>query len=166
MFLSSPRYPWFIPSQDIIWLWNSLQQMKYAIEKDDLTSINERIAAARVNHKANIERIYVAHTEDYLDDQRLRRESHEDYDISQSRGTSGKLAGWSEKYDVRRPWSSFLVTLISMTVTLSAPLLYRPSLWIGPWTFYCEGVSSTCFCYQQVLHEEARRWDRSGESAP
>jgi len=77
--------------------------MKYAIEKDDLTSINERIAAARVNHKANIERIYVVHTEDYLDDQRLRRESHEDYDISQSRGTSGKLAGWSEKYDVRRP---------------------------------------------------------------
>ena len=164
--LSSPRYPWFIPSQDIIWLWNSLQQMKYAIEKDDLTSINERIAAARVNHKANIERIYVAHTEDYLDDQRLRRESHEDYDISQSRSTSGKLAEWSEKYDVRRLWSFFLVTLISMTVTLSAPLLYRTSLWIGPWTFYCEGVSSTCFCYQQVVHEETRRWDRSGESAP
>jgi len=77
--------------------------MKHAIEKDDLTSINEQIAAARVNHKANIERIYVAHTEDYLDDQRLRRESHEDSDTSQSRGTSGKLAEWSEKYDVRRP---------------------------------------------------------------
>jgi len=102
--------------------------MKYAIEKDNLASINERIAAARVNHKANIERIYVAHTEDYLDDQRLRRESHEDSVIAQSRDTSGKLAEWSGKCDVRRPWSSFQVTLISTTVTPSAPLLYRPSL--------------------------------------
>ncbi|KAL9713878.1 hypothetical protein Ac2012v2_003490 [Leucoagaricus gongylophorus] len=77
----------------------SLQQMKYDIEKDDLTLIKERIATARVNHKANIERIYVAHAEDYLNDQRLRRESREDYVTAQNYGISGKLAEWSEKRD-------------------------------------------------------------------
>lgn len=76
--------------------------MKYDIEKDDLTLIKERIATARVNHKANIERIYIAHAEDYLNDQRLRRESREDYVTAQNYGISGKLAEWSEKRDVRR----------------------------------------------------------------
>jgi len=76
--------------------------MKYDIEKDDVTLIKERIATARVNHKANIERIYVAHAEDYLNDQRLRRESREDYVTAQNYGISGKLAEWSEKRDVRR----------------------------------------------------------------
>lgn len=75
--------------------------MKDDLDKDDLTSIKERIATAKANHTANLERIYAAHAEDYLDDQRLRRESREEYAQAQSDGGGNKLAEWSEKRDVR-----------------------------------------------------------------
>ncbi|KAF5362384.1 hypothetical protein D9756_002773 [Leucocoprinus leucothites] len=79
----------------------SLQEMKDDLEKDELTSIKERIANAKVNHRANLERIYAAHAEDYLDDQRLRRESRGEYIQGQFDGESmsSKLAEWSEKRD-------------------------------------------------------------------
>jgi hypothetical protein len=80
---------------------SSFQEMKDDMTKDELTSIKERIATAKANHKSNLERLYAAHAEDYLDDQRLRRESREEYAQAQSDGGKNKLAEWSAKRDVR-----------------------------------------------------------------
>ncbi|KAJ3575775.1 hypothetical protein NP233_g873 [Leucocoprinus birnbaumii] len=89
----------------------SLQEMKEDLEKDELTSVKERITTAKANHKANLERIYAIHAEDYLDDQRLRRESREDSHLG-GEGMSSRLAEWSEKRDVRIP---FVDTSLSLT---------------------------------------------------
>lgn len=95
--------------------------MQNDLAKDELTSIKERIATAKADHKNDLERLYAAHAEDYLDDQRLRRESREDYGSASGSAsgastgagvgiasTSGQLdavggnriAEWSEKRDV------------------------------------------------------------------
>lgn len=73
--------------------------MKDDLAKDEIVSIKERISTAKADHKSNLERIYAAHAEDYLEDQRLRRESREDYTGGQLDG-SNRLAEWSEKRDV------------------------------------------------------------------
>ncbi len=88
--------------------------METDLSKDDLTSIKERISTAKSDHIQDLERLYVMHAEDYLDDQRLRRESREDYGVGnngqqqQQSGESGtgssngvgRLAELSEKRDV------------------------------------------------------------------
>ncbi|KAF9440735.1 hypothetical protein P691DRAFT_740020 [Macrolepiota fuliginosa MF-IS2] len=75
----------------------SLQEMKDDLAKDDLTSIKDRIVTAKTDHKSNLERMYAAHAEEYLDDQRLRRESREEY--ARQPDSSSRLAEWSEKRD-------------------------------------------------------------------
>lgn len=81
--------------------------MQEDLQKDELTSIKDRIATTKADHKNDLERLYTAQAEEYLDDQRLRRESREDYSgalAGQSDGL-GRLAEWSEKRDVRLPRS-------------------------------------------------------------
>lgn len=89
--------------------------MQNDLAKDDLTSIKERIATAKADHRSDLERLYAAHAGDYLDDQRLRRESREEYvgggiggqqqQQQLDGGNTPRLAELSEKRDVSVPSS-------------------------------------------------------------
>lgn len=71
--------------------------MEEDLQKDNLTSIKDRMATTKGNFKNDLERLYTAHAEEYLDDQRLRRESREERGHLEGRG---KWVEWFERRDV------------------------------------------------------------------
>lgn len=100
----------------------SFQEMEEDLRKDDLTSVKDRIATAKEDFKNDLERLYTAHAEEYLDDQRLRRESREDYKQSDGRG---RWVEWFEKRDVCPYYLSE-----SQLITLLAGGLHRSTLYL------------------------------------
>jgi hypothetical protein len=118
--------------------------MQEDLSKDDLTSIKERIITAKANHEANLERLYAAHAADYLDDQRLRRESREEYVLSEAEVGDSKLAEWSAKRDVRFSLRAGQKTKLYRS---SAPFINRSSLSSIPLKFNCNRKFAVCHCH-------------------
>ncbi|XP_006462216.1 hypothetical protein AGABI2DRAFT_70538 [Agaricus bisporus var. bisporus H97] len=92
----------------------SFQEMEEDLRKDDLTSVKDRIATAKEDFKNDLERLYTAHAEEYLDDQRLRRESREDYKQSDGRG---RWVEWFEKRDPVASTDQHYIYSVSSHVT-------------------------------------------------
>lgn len=99
----------------------SFQEMEEDLRKDDLTSIKDRIATTKDNFKNDLERLYTAHAEEYLDDQRLRRESREDCSHQDGRG---RWVEWFERRDVCHCYLSESQLSVSSATVLNGSTLY------------------------------------------